>query len=32
VQMFFDTSCFREPPEKPLPPPPDRNPARQATP
>lgn len=32
VQMFVDTSCFRDPLEKPLPPPPDRNPARQATP
>jgi len=28
VQMFFDTSCFRAPPEKPVPPLPDRNPGR----
>lgn len=28
VQMFFDTSCFRAPPGKPLPPRPDRNPVR----
>ena len=32
VQLFFDTSCFREPPAKPLPPRPDRNPARIDTP
>jgi uncharacterized protein YkwD len=32
VQMFFDTSCFRAPPEKPLPPLPHRNPMRPDTP
>lgn len=32
VQVFFDTSCFRAPPAKPLPPSPDRNPARLAVP
>lgn len=32
VQMFFDTSCFRAAPAKPLPPPPDPSPTRIAAP